>query len=356
MGLVMEASARKNMNDVDDYKLVSVVISNYNYGHFLAGAIDSILSQSYPAIEVIVVDDASTDHSGQILNDYLGRVKVVQQPDNQGQISAYNHGFALATGEIVIFLDADDQFRPGAIAKIVSTFAEDKDIVKVHWRARLVDASGRPTGSHVPSKLVAGDMSRLIVQNGIMYPSPPGSANAYLACALSRIMPLPTDSPEKHGADFYTIYGIALLGKIAIAGHGEELSDYRLHQAPHPTVLGFGNAAQGYREDERMGLRSLTFQRWVSRWSAQQIRIAKPLTEFSIEKNSFVNSIFNESRYLAGVKAGLAHIGSLLRSIRYRPGGFSEKLALTSMMLVILVLPRKAGRPMAKYICDPASR
>lgn len=352
----MNTVDNQDMNDAHDYKLVTVVISNYNYGHFLAGAIDSVLSQSYPKIEVIVVDDASTDHSGQILKGYAGRIKVVQQPHNLGQISAYNEGFARATGAIVIFLDADDQFRPGAIATIVAAFAESEDIVKVHWRARLVDSSGQPTGSHVPSKLVAGDMSRLILQKGIMYPSPPGSANAYLASALSRIMPLPTDSSEKHGADFYTIYGIALLGKIAIAGHGEELSDYRLHQAPHPTVLGFGNAAQSYREDERMGLRSLAFQQWVSRWSAQQIRIARPLTEFSIEKNSFVNSIFNEARYLSGFKAGMAHVASLLRSIRYRPGSISEKMALTAMMLVILVLPRKAGRPIAKYICDPASR
>lgn len=336
--------------------LVSVVISNYNYGHFLAEALDSVLAQDYPAIEVIVVDDASTDHSRQVLEAYSGRVQVIWQPSNQGQISAYNQGFKLATGQYMIFLDADDRFRPNAIAKIVAAFAQKQGIVKVHWRAGLVDAKGRSTGQHVPARLVEGDMSRLLVKKGIMYPSPPGSANAYLSSALARIMPLPTDSAEKHGADFYTIYGTALLGKVAIAGDGQELSDYRLHHASHPTALAFGNAAQGYREDERMSLRSLAFQRWVSRWSAQSIPITRALTEFSIEKNAFANGIFGESRYLSGLKVGLARLDVLLRSIRYRPGSIPEKMLLTTLMMAILVLPRGMGRPIAKYLCDPSSR
>ncbi|MBC7700157.1 glycosyltransferase family 2 protein [Aquabacterium sp.] len=349
--LAVERIERQN----SEQKMVSVVVTNYNYGHFLADAIDSVLHQDHASIEIIVVDDASTDDSRHVLSAYLDRVQVAWQTQNLGQISAYNRGFGMASGDIVIFLDADDRLKSGAIAEIVQAFAGER-VVKVHWRADLVDVAGQATGAHVPAKLVAGDMSKLIVDKGILYPSSPGSANAYLASALKQIMPLPTDSAEKHGADFYTIYGIALLGKVAIAGDGRALSDYRLHSRTDRAVLSFGNAAQGYRETERMGLRSQTFQRWVAGWSEQRISVTLALTEFSIEKNSFANSIFAQAGYWSGLKVGMGGLKTLVRSIRHRPGCALEKLALTTIILAILVLPRPAGLPIAKYLCDPSSR
>ncbi|MGH6648080.1 glycosyltransferase family 2 protein [Aquabacterium sp.] len=334
---------------------VSVVVTNYNYGHFLAEALDSVLSQQPPPFEVIVVDDASTDDSREVLARYAGQVQVLWQASNEGQISAYNLGFAATRGDIVIFLDADDRLKPGALREIAAVFAQ-QDVVKVHWRVDLVDAAGKAAGAQVPAKLVAGNMARLLTRKGIMYPSSPGSANAYLASTLRQIMPLPTDSAEKHGADFYTIYGSALLGQVGVAGGGRALSDYRLHQASDAHSLGFGNAARGYRESERMSLRSAAFTTWVARWSCQRIVIKRPLTEFSIEKNSFANGIFGQAGYWHGVQAGLEGLRPLFRSIRHRPGHMSEKLLLAGLMLAILVLPRPAGLPIAKYLCDPSSR
>jgi glycosyltransferase involved in cell wall biosynthesis len=336
-------------------RLVSVVISNYNYAHFLAESIDSVLSQQYPALEVIVVDDASTDDSRQVLEGYVGRVQTVFKAQNEGQIGAYNCGFKRVSGEIVIFLDADDRLQPDAITQVVSAFEDG--VSKVHWRAGLVDNTGKATGAQVPAKLVAGDMSALIAQQGILYPSAPGSANAYLASALKQIMPLPTDAAEKHGADFYTIYGVSLLGRVAIAGQGRVLSDYRIHRAASdPSSLSFGNAAQDYREGDRQALRSEVFQRWVSGWSNQRIQIERSLTEFSIEKNSFSHAVFGQTGYWSGLSVGIGHFGKIVRCIRYRPGAVPEKLILTMIVLAILVLPRPAGLPIAKFLCDPSSR
>ncbi len=95
--------------------LVSVIITNYNYARFLTGALNSVLKQSYPYIECIIVDDASTDNSSEVLNDIEQRyptVKLLRKSVNAGQLAAFASGFALCSGEYVIFLDADDILFP----------------------------------------------------------------------------------------------------------------------------------------------------------------------------------------------------------------------------------------------------
>ena len=91
--------------------LVSVIIVNYNYGRFLKQATDSIFEQTYPNIECIIVDNASTDCSADVLLDisreYLG-AKIVRRKDSGGQSLASKEGFEASSGEYVVFLDADD--------------------------------------------------------------------------------------------------------------------------------------------------------------------------------------------------------------------------------------------------------
>jgi glycosyltransferase involved in cell wall biosynthesis len=99
--------------------LVSVIITNYNYGRFLQGAIDSILAQTYPDIECIIVDDASTDESPAILAeiaDTHSTVKIIRRSVNGGQLAASLDGFAASTGDYVLFLDSDDFLLDQCIA------------------------------------------------------------------------------------------------------------------------------------------------------------------------------------------------------------------------------------------------
>jgi glycosyltransferase involved in cell wall biosynthesis len=114
------------MKDLN-YPLVSILINNYNYGRFLTEAINSALAQTYTNIEVIVVDDGSTDNSHEIIKDYGDKIiAIVKQ--NGGQASAFNTGFAASSGEIVCFLDADDMFLPEKVQEIVNIFIEHQDI------------------------------------------------------------------------------------------------------------------------------------------------------------------------------------------------------------------------------------
>jgi Glycosyl transferase family 2 len=87
--------------------LASVVVNNHNYARFLGHAIDSALAQTYAPIEVLVVDDGSTDASRDVIASYGDKLIPIFK-ENGGQASAFNAGFAESRGEVVLFLDADD--------------------------------------------------------------------------------------------------------------------------------------------------------------------------------------------------------------------------------------------------------
>jgi glycosyltransferase involved in cell wall biosynthesis len=91
--------------------LVSIVIPTFNYGHFVGEAVESALNQTYSCVEVIVIDDGSTDDTRERLAPYIGRIHYHYQ-SNAGLSAARNTGIRLAQGEFVALLDSDDAFHP----------------------------------------------------------------------------------------------------------------------------------------------------------------------------------------------------------------------------------------------------
>lgn len=108
-----------------DYPLVSVIIPVYNRDRYLAEAIESVLYQSYPAIELIVVDDGSSDRSAEVAQRYP--LTYVYQ-SNQGISAARNAGVALAKGKFIAFLDSDDIWVMNKLSKQIEFFAADPDL------------------------------------------------------------------------------------------------------------------------------------------------------------------------------------------------------------------------------------
>ena len=123
-------------------RLVSVIVPCHNGARFLAEAIESALAQTHPAIETIVVDDGSLDDTPAILERYAGRVRVLHQ-QNRGPSAARNAALAVAYGEYVAFLDADDRFRPEKIARQVAILDTRPDIGLVYGGWRFIDEEGR---------------------------------------------------------------------------------------------------------------------------------------------------------------------------------------------------------------------
>ncbi len=122
--------------------LVSVIIPTYNTGRFIGQAIDSVLAQSYPNYEIIVVDDGSTDDTSSRLEPYRDKISYHYQP-NQGVSAARNTGLSLAQGELVLFLDADDYIMPDKLARQSACFDRKAKIGIVHSGWWLVDQAGR---------------------------------------------------------------------------------------------------------------------------------------------------------------------------------------------------------------------
>jgi glycosyltransferase involved in cell wall biosynthesis len=200
---------------VSDLPRATIVVNNYNYGRFLAEAIDSALAQSHPKTEVVVVDDGSTDDSRQVMHGYHNQIVEVYK-ENGGQASAYNAGFAASHGDIICFLDSDDSLVESAIAEAASAFCERK-IVKVEWQLRVVDARGIETGDLVPAKpLPEGDLRERSISDGPFYDwcfTPPSSGNCYSREFLEQAMPVP-ELPFRHGADVFLTILAPLYGQI----------------------------------------------------------------------------------------------------------------------------------------------
>jgi len=120
---------------------VSVIIPAFNAAEYIKEAVESVFNQTYKDIEVIVVDDGSTDNTRTIVNSYGAKVIYIYQ-QNQGHAIARNTGLKKAAGQYYAFLDADDYWLPGKIAKQVQILKENPDSGIVHCDIKKVDLEG----------------------------------------------------------------------------------------------------------------------------------------------------------------------------------------------------------------------
>jgi glycosyltransferase involved in cell wall biosynthesis len=125
--------------------LISIIIPNYNYGRFLGQAIESALSQDYANLEVLVIDNASTDESRTVIERYVGspRFSAHFNDTNIGRNKNCNRGLELARGEYITLLSSDDYYVPGAIAQLVAFLRRHAECDVVYANAAECDANGR---------------------------------------------------------------------------------------------------------------------------------------------------------------------------------------------------------------------
>jgi glycosyltransferase involved in cell wall biosynthesis len=222
--------------------LVSVVVPCFNQARYLGEAIESARRQTWRAVEVVVVDDGSTDASGRVAAAFPD-VACLRQA-RAGTAAARNRGLRHCRGDIVVFLDADDRLLPDAVARAVDYLARHPGAALVSGHVRLVDADGAsavvPHQDHEPAGYEA-----LLRDNYIWTPG----AVAYRRAALEAAGGF--DAAAGGSADY--ALNVRLARDHPIGCHHHVVVDYRRHDANMTRDAGYMLAsAVSVRRRERI--------------------------------------------------------------------------------------------------------
>jgi glycosyltransferase involved in cell wall biosynthesis len=211
--------------------LVSILINNYNYGRFLGAAIDSALSQDYSSIEVVIVDDGSTDNSRGVITGYAERVIPVFK-ENGGQASAFNAGVAASRGEILCFLDADDFLHREKVGRVVRVFQEHGLIsnpIMIHHLLATADEKGYPLNEPPLGKVHPSPRNLYAFARRhrfVLHDAGPTTTISINRALADRLFPIP-ERDIRVSADDFIVLGALLLGDVYSLP--EILGRYRVH-------------------------------------------------------------------------------------------------------------------------------
>lgn len=208
---------------------LSVIVNNYNYEDYVGFAIESVLAQD-PCPEVIVVDDCSTDNSRAVISAFGDRIRAVLLDENQGQGGAFNFAYPHATGDLILFLDADDFMLPGSAKTILENY--DRASAIYHYRMRYADEDSNTSGIYPAPEnpLAPGNISEQLRKVGT-YDGTVTSGMVFSKHALDQVMPMENPNGYRYGGDGYLTASVPLYGpsqSIDVA-----ITAYRLHGRQH---------------------------------------------------------------------------------------------------------------------------
>ena len=152
---------------------VTIVTPSYNQGQFIEATIQSVLNQTYPNIEYILVDGGSTDETMAIVNRYSDRIDVIIHERDKGQSDAINKGFKLASGELVGWINSDDMLHPDCVEQIVNLYHRHRDGA-IYYGSRVdwIDRQGNHLETRqvdIPSKHHLLNTNYDVMQPGSFY-------------------------------------------------------------------------------------------------------------------------------------------------------------------------------------------
>ncbi|MEL7504173.1 MAG: glycosyltransferase family 2 protein [Cyanobacteria bacterium J06554_6] len=207
---------------------VSVLINNYNYQNYVIEAVNSVLSQTRPPEEIIVVDDGSTDLSPIKLQEHFSKhstVKLILK-ENAGQLSCFNEGFKQSSGDIIFFLDSDDLYKPNYLENALSFYERfpECDFLMCDFE-RIGQATGRRADYKDDRNLGRSTIATLYRNRWL------GAITTTLSArrnTLEKILPVPFVQEWVNDAENCMVYGSSIVGahKFYCA---QDLIQYRLH-------------------------------------------------------------------------------------------------------------------------------
>jgi glycosyltransferase involved in cell wall biosynthesis len=211
--------------------LVSIIINNFNYAKFLPAAIESAIRQTYSPIEILVVDDGSTDDSREVISRHQSSIVTILKR-NGGQNSAINAGVKHSRGKIMCFLDADDFCYPNKVERISEVFEQERgyqEPMMVHHLLDIWDDSSKTRTAQTKGKIHKSPCN--LYDHAKRYQFIPFATGPTSSISINRaladiLFPLPEHS-AKITADDYIVLGASLIGELHSVGSA--LGGYRVH-------------------------------------------------------------------------------------------------------------------------------
>lgn len=208
---------------------ISVLINNYNYQDYVIDSVNSVLNQTYPVDEIIVVDDKSTDNSVQILQDKFTNhetVKLVLKEKNEGQLSSLNEGFLASKGDIICFLDADDLYKDNYIAEVVKFYKDNPMCDFLFCSAELFGNEERIASCYENNRDLG--YSKIATLHRQVWIGHRTSTLTMRRTILEKFLPIPYLEDWRVRADDCIIFGASIVGarKFYLA---QPLVKYRVH-------------------------------------------------------------------------------------------------------------------------------
>ena len=206
----------------DPAPLVSVIVPNFNGARFLPRTLASLDTQTYPELEVIVIDGGSTDGSLEIIREWAERLPLrwVSEPDS-GQAEAINKGFRMATGEVMGWINSDDLLTPRSIEWATERFVADPELGFVWGFCLVVDADDRPL--NIQNPFVREDLGLLKKHRNFV--SQPGSW--FSRRLVERYGPLSEDLHFLFDYEFF----LRFAGQVRAEFIPEVMAHFRIHKA-----------------------------------------------------------------------------------------------------------------------------
>ncbi len=153
--------------------LVSIITPSYNQGQFIEETINSVLAQTYPNIEYILIDGGSTDNTMDIVKKYEDKINIIVHEKDKGQSDAINKGFRLAHGELIGWINSDDRLNPDCVEKIVGMYNAHSDgAIYYGTNIDVIDADSqkqREWGTKIPDREYLLRKRYDVVQPGSFY-------------------------------------------------------------------------------------------------------------------------------------------------------------------------------------------
>lgn len=319
---------------------IAVIITCHNYEQFVGHAIRSVTNQRRTDCEIFVVDDGSVDGSWDAIQRH--GVRAIRT-ENQGQLAACLVGLAHTTAPFVLFLDADDELKDGALATILQHLTPD--VAKLQFWLTQIDQDGNEIGHSLPAQSLPVDRAALmqrVLSDGV-YATPPTSGNVFRRDVCEVLREVDYDK----AVDGVILFAAPFLGDVIDIP--QELGRYRVHQRNYSGIGREINSAILKRDLDRFVVRMDHLRRFLQ---------ARGMTDALVDPK---DSLFYRERSLgltiaSGGRSSGGDLYGLVEKIWQSALNVKAKAMMTLLYALMAIAPNDRARALLSFRFNAQSR